>query len=364
MRLTPEEIQNARLFSNQCSNSSKEFIKKIIDERSKTSNINGFDLVNKFEDYMRPLSSAISGKNYEVAKLLLELGADPDIHEEKKSPTYIAIRNNDIEMFKLLIEFNVDYIIPDNLINKISILGNYEMVKILLEKIISIHSDDWGEILEIASDGMYAAVENGHSDIVKLYLDYFGEDSEDFEDNKYLLLNALNMACNSKDFEIVRLFIRHVEENNIECGKGFFEAAFIEGIKSYLDFDTMMKIFVKCDPNYIPDSDSFDFDHDNFISESIECHNFKILNFLIEYCNLNLFENSKNYFEMLCISLKRCFENNIIDSKDFISKTNFEKTFTKIMNHCQDYFDKNECSQYLETYKDELQNFINIIKSF
>lgn len=361
MRLTTEEIQKARLFSAQCSNSNKEFIKKIIDEGHKTSNIDGFELANTFEDYMRPLSSAVFGKNYEVAKFLLELGAEPNIYDGEKSPINIAINNNNVEMFKLLIDFDVDYIIPDNIIDKISILGYYEMVKILLKKIIS-NSYDWYETLEIASDGLYAAVEKGHADIIELYLDYFGEDSEDFRSSSNLFLNAFNMACGSKSSEIVRIFIRHIEENNIRCKKAFFENGFMEGIASHLDFDTMMKIFIKCNPNCIFYNDGEDED-DNFISKSIIYRNFEILDFLIEYCNLNSFKNSKNYFRFLCMSLESCFKYDIANYEDFIYKTNFEKTFTKIMIHCQDYSDKEECLKYLEKNKDKLQKFINIIKS-
>jgi ankyrin repeat protein len=67
---------------------------------------------NKNSNGATLLFFAVERNNYNIAKLLLENGADPNIcnHKERnESPLYQAITNKNYKMVKLLIKYKADY---------------------------------------------------------------------------------------------------------------------------------------------------------------------------------------------------------------------------------------------------------------
>ena len=62
-----------------------------------------------FEDGITPLMNACYNKNKDIVELLLDYDADPDIHDHHgQTALFIAINENDIEIVKLLLEYDAD----------------------------------------------------------------------------------------------------------------------------------------------------------------------------------------------------------------------------------------------------------------
>lgn len=329
MDLTPEELKKAHSFSQLCTYGKKKDVKSTIEKGEKTSNVNGFDFRGKtygFGEviYFRPLSSAVFGKNYKVVKLLLKLGADPNIIEINyqgsskitSSPLYDAILKDDLKVIELLMKFGADCNISNIFMNKACKNGNLEIVKFLLPKT---EEENLISCLE-------EAVTENNCDIIDYFFEMFGKNSKEFNNNIEFFREAFTTACYSKNSDIIRLFIKHIENNNIitkdpddDFQPGFFEEGFLLAINNHVDFDTLMLIFIKCNPNYINE------DCENFISVAINVKRYDVLNFLMEYCDLNKI-NSENFFTNLFESMK--------NSEESFDSCEFEKTFRKLLNIC------------------------------
>lgn len=354
MNLTETEIYKARDFSFYCSNSEENFIRKIIDRGEKTSNINGFDLRKKFDYYLKPLSSAVSSGNYGIVKFLLKLGANPNVYDQgnftnintkKIYPLWIALRNDDTKIIKILIKFGANPYIGNRIIKLIHEKGYIEVVKDFFPKMDT----------KMHIKGLKNAAINNRADILDLYFDYFGKNNEEFKENIDIFFKGFEYACLSGDYEIISIYIRHIDDKKINYPEGFFENGFMQLLCVETHFNTAMIIFMKCNSNYIDDYGS------NFIVSSIENIQFEILIFLIDYCNLNLFEKSNEYFDYLCKNIKS-FLNCEEEDENIIHSKEFEKTFIKIMNHCKGNINKEKCLKHLRRNLKELEKFINIIE--
>lgn len=321
MDLTEKEITKAEMFSYYCGNSDKKFIKSLLKE--KTSNINGFGLLKTFRDcekiYLRPLCSAVSHGNYQIAKLLLKLGADPNIVETSiynskftiVSPLYLAIAKNDIRMVKLLINFNADCD-QGIFFEKSCMEGNLEIIKFLLPRT---SEEDY-------ISGLGYAVKNGHMDVVDYFFEIFGKDDETFCQNEYIFLTASHQACYTGKSEIIRIFITRMDENKIISYGDFFHEFFIGAMANDIDFDTIMLIFVKCNPYYV-DKDDID-----FIRHAFCFRRFDVLKFLLEFCDLKAVPHNESLLEFIEANTEDDHETNFEDP-DFI------ESFKIIRNHCK-----------------------------
>lgn len=348
-------------FYKKCEFEKKEIIKKLIDGGEK---INGHDLYNGYKNYFNPLCSAIKGRNYEVIKLLLELGADPNAYYGKvynftyvsvDYPLHIAIINGYSEIVKLLVDFKADCNLREDLMDKACKYGNLDIVKILLP-----HLKEENYVC-----GLREASYRGYADIIDYYFEIFGNNSENFHKNYFIFMGGFEGACLVNRSEVIRLFIKHIEEKRIDNFNNFFEKCFIHALNSNIDFDTMMKIFVKCNPNYVNE------DEENFIKISIKKENYDILNFLIDFCNLDYLTNSKFLLVDLCKSMRNFWKKIIDDEEDVnqnpFNSRDFERTFIKILNYCGPYMEDNDSRNALSYLKKDRRifyKFITIIENY
>jgi ankyrin repeat protein len=121
------------------------------------------------------LHAACEVKNSEMVGLLLENGANPNIRDicNNQTPTalMISINGRDIESVELLIKYKADLEIVISshysFIKPFSAFGNYEMVKMLLDR--SCDSRNHAE-LEKLSLAVYDAARENHIKVVKLLL--------------------------------------------------------------------------------------------------------------------------------------------------------------------------------------------------
>lgn len=133
-------------------------------------------MIYKYDDYIPPpLHSAVKGKNYEVVKLLLELGANPNYifmsnDEEVICPLILAIDNNDLDMVKLLIKYKGDYLFYFSFIISPCEKDYFDIVECLILDIIGKKYD---KKLKFLTSGLCAAATNGNIDIINLYFNYF-----------------------------------------------------------------------------------------------------------------------------------------------------------------------------------------------
>ena len=93
-----------------------------------------------------PLTGAVGGRQFEIAKLLLEHGADPNTpfrlkdenHLDHGAPMEIAVRNGDVEMVKLLLSHgaspNTSRHACSNAVQTAIDSGNDELLELLLSK--------------------------------------------------------------------------------------------------------------------------------------------------------------------------------------------------------------------------------------
>lgn len=115
------------------------------------------------DDYESPLYLAVAHNRYEIAKLLLAAGCDPNDEGSiyDKRPIVAAVMNKDIRMFFLLLRYRADYKISANGLSLSSIIKKYGipgMQRVLdvqetylcLENLDDIHNDAFDRLRQTA----------------------------------------------------------------------------------------------------------------------------------------------------------------------------------------------------------------------
>ncbi|ALA62535.1 ankyrin repeat family protein [Turkeypox virus] len=167
--------------------------------------------INLHAEYIEsPIHTAVKSGNVEIVKLLIDNGADIDsIHDCRSlTPLQYAIINNDYEITKVLLDANADtdniYTATYPLMDAIRI-GDLDMVKLLL---------DHGVRTDILESGISypigLAISRGNIDIVKLLLDHdIGCDDNIMHRCYDNLLPPIHKAVYSNNLEIVELLLRY-----------------------------------------------------------------------------------------------------------------------------------------------------------
>lgn len=301
MSLSREEEIKAREFSKYCGNADKEFIKSLLSE--KTSNINGFNLSGTLPGvdetvYFRPLCSAVFHKNYEVAKLLLELGAKIWIiknyycqaSNDKLQPFFLAIKQNDVEMLNILLNFTPTKKHYKVILEAAAEYDNLEILKMLFPKF------DTSAYRYLP----YHAVKQRAYSVLDYLFDTLAKDNDTFQKHRSNFAFAFTEACYKSDAYMIRYFIRKVDENKLNYDDDFFGYGLFRAIANDVDYDTIMMIFAKCNPNHTDSEIGGD-----YIDCAVEFKRFDVLRTLVEHVDLNVLnKNGKafgNIFDMLCL---------------------------------------------------------------
>ncbi|ALA62383.1 ankyrin repeat family protein [Turkeypox virus] len=160
-----------------------------------------------------PLHRAVNMGNIQLVKILLEYGASVDRAYHSNSPLYIALCRNNIDMARCLLENGAD---PNNLFlgysdiyEKLSV----DMYKLLIEFNIDINIQD-----KYCNTPIYYAIRNMNMVLVKLLL---GNNANVKQESEYHTRPYLNtLIDNNCDSEIVKLFIEKGVSINIKDDLG------------------------------------------------------------------------------------------------------------------------------------------------
>ena len=205
-------------------------IQRIRDLLTRGANPNIHEVNDSFPDVKgdTPLmiSSMMKG-NFNIVKLLLDKGADPNIGNYGSTALVYAIQRRNDNIVRLLLDRGAD---PNLRAHKkwrtalmvASRKGNIEIVKILLEHGADINiSDSSGDT------ALIIASENGHTEIVKLLLDR-GADPETVGWRGW---TALTIASNYGFTEIVQLIQDHIALRRSQQNLAF--------MKYFMDYDDL-----------------------------------------------------------------------------------------------------------------------------
>lgn len=170
----------------------------------------------KYVYYKTPLHYAIESGNIEIAKYLIDRGANPNIQDAySKTPLYSAIYSGNTEIVKYLLDHNADpnsksyYTFP--LLAGIK-LGNAEIVKSLIE-----YGADLGIKNTSAQTLLHYAIELKHTEIAKYLIDRgIDVDTRDISSGK----SPLHFAMHMKNMEVVKYLIEHNADIDIQDSYG------------------------------------------------------------------------------------------------------------------------------------------------
>lgn len=170
----------------------------------------------KYVYYKTPLHYAIESGNIEIAKYLIDRGANPNIQDAySKTPLYSAIYSGNTEIVNYLLDHNADpnsksyYTFP--LLAAIK-LGNAEIVKSLIE-----HGADLGIKNTSAQTLLHYAIELKHTEIAKYLIDRgIDVDTRDISSGK----SPLHFAMHMKNMEVVKYLIEHNADIDIQDSYG------------------------------------------------------------------------------------------------------------------------------------------------
>ena len=163
-----------------------------------------------------PLHYAIESGNIEIAKYLIDRGANPNIQDAySKTPLYSAIYSGNTEIVKYLLDHNADpnsksyYTFP--LLAAIK-LGHTEIVKSLIE-----HGADLGIKNTSAQTLLHYAIELKHTEIARYLIDRGVDiDTRDISSGK----SPLHFAMHMKNMEVVKYLIEHNADIDIQDSYG------------------------------------------------------------------------------------------------------------------------------------------------
>lgn len=167
----------------------------------------------------KPLHSAVRSGHCQVTQLLLDSGADYNLHGPPTSmtPMNLASENGHIEVAQLLLKIGADIEIPESNgatpLYLASINGHTEMVRLLLShgaKVNATNNYKWTPV--------NAAADSGFSDTVKVLI----EGGADIELATEYGQTAFYSACTEGRLEVVRMLIDQAE---INCQNRFFWTA-------------------------------------------------------------------------------------------------------------------------------------------
>ncbi|WP_264336309.1 MULTISPECIES: ankyrin repeat domain-containing protein [unclassified Wolbachia] len=170
----------------------------------------------KYVYYKTPLHYAIESGNIEIAKYLIDRGANPNIQDAySKTPLYSAIYSGNTEIVNYLLDHNADpnsksyYTFP--LLAAIK-LGHAEIVKSLVE-----HGADLGIKNTSAQTLLHYAIELKHTEIAKYLIDRgIDVDTRDISSGK----SPLHFAMHMKNMEVVKYLIEHNADIDIQDSYG------------------------------------------------------------------------------------------------------------------------------------------------
>ena len=158
-----------------------------------------------------PLDDAISKNNTEIAKLLIEYGADINVKGDYgKTPLHDAISKNNVEIAKLLIEHGADVNVKDYI--GYTLLGyavsnnNAEIVKLLIEHGANVNVKNNGDDTLLKS-----AIANEQTEIAKLLIEH----GADINVKNYTGCTPLEIAITNKQTEMMKL-LEHGADDTID----------------------------------------------------------------------------------------------------------------------------------------------------
>ena len=186
---------------------------------------------------------------FQIAKLLLLKGADPNITDDtQQTALYCSIANGHLNITVLLLENNANPNASDHkhvtLLMLASAEGHYDIVKLLLDKGADANvsnNDGW-------TCNMYASF-YGHKDIVKFYIDY----NVDLNATNKLNLTALTLACLSNYVYIVELLLNAGANPNVKCGINGQTGLMLVSEKGYFEIAKLL-LLKGADPNLTDDT--------------------------------------------------------------------------------------------------------------
>ncbi|WP_342273365.1 ankyrin repeat domain-containing protein [Spiroplasma endosymbiont of Acasis viretata] len=268
-----------------------------------------------------PLHYAVDNGYFEIAKLLLEKGADPNIKDVGGTPLQIAVSNfnNNIEIVKLLLENDADINIQNKYGNNtiLDVLFKNNKIEIIKEILIKKIINDYNEKKYIDILLIYFSKYN---DILsfKWLNENFKIDSN-IED-KETFCSPLYYAVNNNNIEIVKLLLENDADINEQDINGStplhwaIECNNIEIVKLLLENDA--------------DINEQDINGCAPLHWAIECNNIEIVKLLLENdADINAQEKSlatplhlsiyTNNFDMIKLLLEKGADLNIKDIGEF-----------------------------------------------
>ncbi|XP_076284339.1 uncharacterized protein LOC143210928 [Lasioglossum baleicum] len=183
---------------------------------------------SKFGESLTPLHSAVKSNQLEMTKLLINYEADVNIKDgEGTSPLVDAIQNKATEMIKLLLINGADTKEDPNLLCTAVMNGSLKIVKDLLKygaDVNMLGSSKFGESLS----PLHSAVRSNQMKMAKLLLLY-GADVNMIEHSIFgQKLTPLHIAVKSNQVEMVKLLIKYGADVNVEVGRGFMDLSPIQ----------------------------------------------------------------------------------------------------------------------------------------
>ena len=183
--------------SNACYNDNIEVAKFLIEH--------GADVNSKDRDWYTPLYWACYKENIELVKLLLEQGADVDSKNKKgETPLYWACKKGNTEIVKLLLEHGADVNIKDKYVDTplywACVKNHTEVAKVLIGHGADVNSEN-----NYGVSPLSWACRNNNIELVKFLIEHGADVNSKGEDEE----TPLSQACIKSNIEVVKLLLEH-----------------------------------------------------------------------------------------------------------------------------------------------------------